>query len=138
MEKSLKVQSNFDFMSWKFLNMHDVPISNIDYPGTFQLVRFTFLLLKIVMKSPTLNCPTGLNLPKSQIMFHKRTSPQDLYYMTLPNIICTYYCLLSNLGNDDDARIGLRKLEPVCCKKQQKKFLTSYWFAEQGNSEGPE
>ena len=33
--KSLKVQSNFDFMSWKFLNMHDVPISNIDYPGTF-------------------------------------------------------------------------------------------------------
>ena len=21
-------------------------------------------------------------------------------------------------------------LEPVCCKKQQKKFLTSYWFAE--------
>ena len=35
MEKSLKVQSKFDFMSWKFLNMHDVPISNIDYPGTF-------------------------------------------------------------------------------------------------------
>ena len=21
-------------------------------------------------------------------------------------------------------------LEPVCCKKQQKKFLTSYWFVE--------
>ena len=21
-------------------------------------------------------------------------------------------------------------LEPVCCKKQQKKFLTNYWFAE--------
>ena len=24
----------------------------------------------------------------------------------------------------------LTQLEPVCCKKQQKKFLTSYWFAE--------
>ena len=23
-------------------------------------------------------------------------------------------------------------LELVCCKKQQKKFLTSYWFAERG------
>lgn len=33
--KSLKVQSNFDFMSWKFLKMHDVPISSIDYSGTF-------------------------------------------------------------------------------------------------------
>ena len=22
------------------------------------------------------------------------------------------------------------ELEPVCCKKQQKKFLTSYWFVE--------
>ena len=21
-------------------------------------------------------------------------------------------------------------LEPVCCKKEQKKFLTSYWFVE--------
>ena len=29
-------------------------------------------------------------------------------------------------------------LEPVCCKKQQKKFLTSYWFVEQGTSERPE
>ena len=29
-------------------------------------------------------------------------------------------------------------LEPVCCKKQQKKFLTSCWFAELGNSEGTE
>ena len=26
-------------------------------------------------------------------------------------------------------------LEPVCCKKQQKKFLTSYWFVEEGTSE---
>ena len=25
-----------------------------------------------------------------------------------------------------------------CCKKQKKKFLTSYWFAEFGTSEGPE
>ena len=25
---------------------------------------------------------------------------------------------------------GALLLEPVCCKKQQKKFLTSYWFAE--------
>ena len=31
----------------------------------------------------------------------------------------------------------LNKLEPVCCKKQQEKFLTKYWFAEQGISEGP-
>ena len=29
-------------------------------------------------------------------------------------------------------------VEQVCCKKQQKKFLTSYWFTEQGTSEGPE
>ena len=26
--------------------------------------------------------------------------------------------------------IWLNWLEPVCCKKQQKKFLTSYWFVE--------
>ena len=32
----------------------------------------------------------------------------------------------------------LSLLEPVCCKKQQKKFLTSYWFEEYGTSEGPE
>ena len=31
-----------------------------------------------------------------------------------------------------------RYLEPVYCKKQQKKFLISYWFAELGTSEGPE
>ena len=29
-------------------------------------------------------------------------------------------------------------LEPVCCKKQQKKFLTSYWFVELGTSEDSE
>ena len=29
-------------------------------------------------------------------------------------------------------------LEPVCCKKQKKKFLTSYWFVEQGTSEDSE
>ena len=29
-------------------------------------------------------------------------------------------------------------LEPVCCEKQQKTFLTSYWFVEWGTSEGPE
>ena len=29
-------------------------------------------------------------------------------------------------------------LEPVCCEKQQKKFLTSYWFVEQGISEDSE
>ena len=23
-----------------------------------------------------------------------------------------------------------RGLEPVCCKKQQKKFMTSYWFVQ--------
>ena len=23
-----------------------------------------------------------------------------------------------------------RALEPICCKKQKKKFLTSYWFVE--------
>ena len=28
-----------------------------------------------------------------------------------------------------------RSLEPVCCKKQQKKFPTSYWFVEYGTSE---
>ena len=26
-------------------------------------------------------------------------------------------------------------LEPVCCKKQQKKFLTSYWFVDSEDSE---
>ena len=26
-------------------------------------------------------------------------------------------------------------LEPVCCKKQQKKFLTGCWFVENGTSE---
>ena len=25
---------------------------------------------------------------------------------------------------------GIYTLELVCCKKQQKKFLTSYWFVE--------
>ena len=29
-------------------------------------------------------------------------------------------------------------LEPVWCKKQQKKFLTSYWFVEKGTSEDSE
>ena len=29
------------------------------------------------------------------------------------------------------SKAGKRKLEPVFCKKQQKKFLTSYWFVEQ-------
>ena len=28
-------------------------------------------------------------------------------------------------------------LEPVCCKKKQKKILTSYWFVEKGTSEEP-
>ena len=27
---------------------------------------------------------------------------------------------------------------PGCCKKQQRKFMSSYWFAEWGTSEGPE
>ena len=30
---------------------------------------------------------------------------------------------------------GFEELEPVCCKKQQKRFLTSYWFEEWGTSE---
>ena len=30
------------------------------------------------------------------------------------------------------------QLELVSCKKQPKKFLTSYWFAEYETSEGPE
>ena len=30
------------------------------------------------------------------------------------------------------------QLELVCCKKQQKKFLASYWFVEQGTSEHSE
>ena len=29
-------------------------------------------------------------------------------------------------------------LEPVCSRKQQKKFLTSYWFVEKGTSEDSE
>ena len=29
-------------------------------------------------------------------------------------------------------------LEPVFCKKRQKKCMTSYWFGEQGTSEGSE
>ena len=36
------------------------------------------------------------------------------------------------------AHFRFERLEPVCCKKQQNKFLTSYWFAEKGTSEGPE
>ena len=32
----------------------------------------------------------------------------------------------------------LLKLEPICCKKHQKKFLTSYWFVELGTSEDSE
>ena len=31
-----------------------------------------------------------------------------------------------------------RSLKPVCCKEQQKKFLTSYWFAEYRTSEDSE
>ena len=27
-------------------------------------------------------------------------------------------------------RAPFYQLEPVCCKKQQKKFLTSFWFVE--------
>ena len=34
--------------------------------------------------------------------------------------------------------LTILELELVCCKKQQKKFRTSYWFAEYGTSEGPE
>ena len=30
----------------------------------------------------------------------------------------------------EDSQTFLLLLEPVCCKKQEKKFLTSYWFAE--------
>ena len=31
---------------------------------------------------------------------------------------------------EKDVNWTFQELEPVCCKKQQKKFLTSYWFAE--------
>ena len=39
-----------------------------------------------------------------------------------------------------DSQRGCTKspLQPVCCKKQQKKFLTSYWFLEMGTSEDSE
>ena len=30
----------------------------------------------------------------------------------------------------DDVDQSRIELDPVCCKKQQKKFLTSYWFVE--------
>ena len=33
------------------------------------------------------------------------------------------------------AAVRTQKLERVCCKKQKKKFVTSYWFVEQGTSE---
>jgi hypothetical protein len=32
-------------------------------------------------------------------------------------------------------KLEKKSLEPVCCKKQQKKFLSSYWFVEYGTSE---
>ena len=32
----------------------------------------------------------------------------------------------------DTTSIKVRILEPVCCKKQQKKFLTSYWLVDRG------
>ena len=44
-------------------------------------------------------------------------------------------CLRSKSNHKSRGEVSL---EPVCCKKQQKKLLTSYWFVEQGNSEGPE
>ena len=32
----------------------------------------------------------------------------------------------------------LNQLQPVCCKEQQKRLLSSYWFAEEGTSESSE
>ena len=37
----------------------------------------------ILLKKPYKNCPTGRNRSKSQILFHKNFSPQDLYTVTL-------------------------------------------------------
>jgi hypothetical protein len=42
----------------------------------------------------------------------KKSTDRDCVIIPLKNV-CTYVLL-----------------EPVCCKKQQKKFLTSYWFVE--------
>ena len=37
-----------------------------------------------------------------------------------------------------NALLHMFKLEPVCCKKRQKKFMTTYWFVEYGISKASE
>ena len=47
------------------------------------------MLLEIVIKSIR-NSWTGTNLPRSKIMFHKKSSPHDLYQMTLTQSILNF------------------------------------------------
>ena len=44
----------------------------------------------------------------------------------------------SPIGHFKKCIMKAAMLEPVFCKKWQKKFLTRNWFGEQGKSEGSE
>ena len=41
------------------------------------------ILIKSVRNLPTLDCPTGPNQPKAQIMFHEKSSPNGFIRGTL-------------------------------------------------------
>ena len=59
-----------------------------------------------------------------QESYQNKSYFQPFYKLTIRWISSPYFSVLF--------------LEPVCCKKQQKKFLTSYWFVEYGTSEDSE
>ena len=58
--------------------------------------------------------------------------------LTLGNIKNIPGFIWVDCRNIGSIRKWTTSLEPVCCKKQQKKVLTSYWFVQQGTSEGSE
>ena len=75
--------------------------------------------------------PGLLGAINTQIIFQSRASActsQSIKnrLLTTFHVLIVVFVLFE--GDSDE-------LEPVCCEKQQKKFLTSFWFVEQGNSE---
>ena len=84
----------------------------------------------------------------SKVSFYRKVAAMFSYNYcnTVNNFVGTIWVFNTKITKVNSINVSIflfsisnsMLLEPVCCKKQQKKFLTSYWFAEKGISEGPE
>ena len=70
--------------------IHEIKFQ-MDFITEFLIGLISADSLKIIIKSKinswTLNFPTGPNKPKDQILFHKKSQPQEFFRRTLPETL---------------------------------------------------